>query len=592
MELESPKQPPSSLWALTQGNRLLYSAAIAVMALGMLFLLLVPFVLQQTLDRLRDGSATPTGTLVPAAAFLVTLNLLHGGFTYLRGRWSAQASEAVVQRLRRRLYAHIEALPARYYDTNSTGDIVQRCSSDVETVRAFMANHIVEIAKVALLLLIGLPILFSQDLKMGWISISLFPFIIGFGFYYFRRIHEIYQKVDEAEGALTTVLQENLTGVRVVRAFGQQEAEIEKFRGANAKFRDLEMDMFRTLSSYWPISDFLIFLQLGTVLVSGAYFAMTGAITVGTWIFFWWLTQTIIWPVRQIGRVVADAGRATVAMKRINEILGEPEESSEPEPEEPVSGEIVVRDLSFSYVAGEQVLNDISFSIAPGETVAIVGPPGAGKSTLMHLLVRLYDYSEGSITIGGTELNEINRHAVRSAFGVVMQDPFLYSRSVRDNMIIGKSHASEQDIKESALAADIHGNISDFKNGYQTIIGERGVTLSGGQRQRLAIARALLKHPTFLILDDSLSAVDTRTETQILKSLHARRGQQTTILIAHRLSTTRLADRIFVMDHGRIIQEGTHSELIEVDGPYQRLWTIQGVVEEEIQEALAEGSAQ
>ncbi len=331
----------------------------------------------------------------------------------------------------------------------------------------------------------------------------------------------------------------------------------------------------------------LVFAQMGIVLIGGAYFVIQETITLGTWILFWWLIRTIIWPVRHIGRVLADTGKATIAIDRIHEILSIEPESLEPEPTSPLRGTIEVKNLIFSYRGSQSALSDLSLTINAGETVALLGPPGAGKSTLVNLLVRLYDYDEGSIQINGVELNTINRDAVRDAFGMVLQDPFLYSKTVRENVVVGRTSAAQHEVEESARAADIHKNILEFEDGYETMVGERGVTLSGGQRQRLAIARALLKEPEFLVLDDSLSAVDTKTEAQILRALAARRGQHTTILIAHRLSSTRLADRIFVLDHGRLLQQGTHDDLLAVDGPYRRLWNIQGTLDEEIEQDLS-----
>jgi ATP-binding cassette subfamily B protein len=331
----------------------------------------------------------------------------------------------------------------------------------------------------------------------------------------------------------------------------------------------------------------LVFSQIGIVLVGGGYFVIQGEISPGTWVLFWWLLRTIIWPVRHIGRVLADSGKATVAIGRISEILAEVPESEEPAPVEPITGAITIEHLTFSYGDDRPALDDLSLTVDAGETVALLGPPGAGKSTLINLLVRLYDYEQGSIRIGTRELNSVSRDAVRDAFGVVLQDPFLYSKTVRENIVIGRTAASDNEVESSAHAADIHGNISGFEDGYDTVVGERGVTLSGGQRQRLAIARALLKDPEFLVLDDSLSAVDTKTEARILLALAERRGTRTTILIAHRLSSTRLADRIFLLDNGRIVQAGSHDQLMAEDGPYRRLWNLQGTLEDELERELS-----
>jgi ATP-binding cassette subfamily B protein len=421
---------------------------------------------------------------------------------------------------------------------------------------------------------------------MSALSLAMIPPLLVFAVLFFRKIRHLFELVDESDGRLTTLLQENLTGIRVVRAFAQQDFEIERFHVRNGELRDLEYRLFIALSNYWTLSDVLIFVQLGLVLIGGGYMALAGSISVGTWVFFFWLVRTIIWPVRQIGRVLVDTGKASVAIDRIQAILSETIESEQPQPPEPLAGDIAVHDLTFRYNDGPPALDNLSLNIRQGEAVALLGPPGSGKSTLVNLLVRLYDYQQGSIQIGGRELCEINREAVRSAFGVVLQDPFLYSRTVRENVALGHSAAADHEIEQSARAADIHENIVDFAEGYATLVGERGVTLSGGQRQRVAIARALLKDPTFLVLDDSLSAVDTKTESRILGALASRKGKQTTILIAHRLSSARLADRIFVLERGQLVQQGTHDELVAADGPYRRLWEIQGALEEEIERDL------
>ena len=579
--------PVSSLWSLTSGYRRKYALAVAAMGTGTVFLLFVPYVIKWALDTLSNGTATPLGTLVPAALLIVGFHIIHGFFTYLRGRWAAQASEGIVRDLRHRLYLHLEQLPCSYVDQIETGDVVQRCSSDVETVRVFLAAQVVEIGRVILLFLVAIPLMLFEDVRMTIVSLSVVPVIITFAVLFFRNVRNLFEQIDQAEGRLTTVLQENLTGVRVVRAFGQQEYEIEKFMKQNGEFRDLEYRLFYALSNYWGCSEILCLSQLGVILVGGGYFVLQGNITLGSWVMFFWLLKMIIWPIRHFGRVLADSGKASVAIGRIGEILDQTteylaNEHVDDERQQAVAGDIEVRGLSFAYRDGTSALENVDLHIKSGETVAFIGPPGAGKSTLVNLLVRLYEYDEGSITVGGEEVSETPRSALRKAFGIVQQDPFLYSATITNNLLVGRSDASPKETEQVAKDAAVHENILRLESGYETKIGERGVTLSGGQRQRLAIARALLKEPTFLVLDDSLSAVDTQTESHILGALASRKGQQTTILISHRLSSTRLADRIFVFKEGRLIQEGTHEELVDQEGYYNRLWQIQGTLEDQI----------
>ncbi|MFA5058629.1 MAG: ABC transporter ATP-binding protein, partial [Opitutaceae bacterium] len=378
--------------------------------------------------------------------------------------------------------------------------------------------------------------------------------------------------------------------------------------GPNADYRDRNLRLLRLMAWYWSISDFVTLSQVGLTLLVGAHWITTGDLSVGVLFAFLAYLGTMLWPVRQMGRILTEVGKTSVALRRIREILDEVREAepaaegptTSPAPElrsrtlVPLRGTIAVRDLHFTHAtaaggAGRGTLNGLSFDVAAGETLAILGPAGSGKSTLIHLLVRLYDYTEGSIRLDGLELSALSRPWVRRQIGTVMQEPFLFSKTLRDNIRLGRGDAPDHDVAEAARTACIHDTILSFEAGYDTLIGERGITLSGGQRQRVALARAILKHPPILMLDDALSAVDSETETLIIDALKARRGRATTLVIAHRLSTLAHADRVLVLDHGRIIQTGPPAELARIDGFYRRLWQIQTSLAAEFTEELNAG---
>ncbi|MCF7687418.1 MAG: ABC transporter ATP-binding protein/permease [Cephaloticoccus sp.] len=606
----------NTIWSLMRGYRLRYGLALVSLMVATLLNYGVPLIGSVTIDFAVSGKTIAHDTSRPvlwllhllggaehlrnnlwlAPAAMVLLSAIGGVFSYLKGWQASLASDGIARRLKNQLYNHLNHLPARHHDLSDTGDLVQRCTSDVETTRQFLASQVMDIGNAFILAGTALPLMLSLNVPMTLVSFSLIGPIVIYGYVYFRQVRHVFKGVEEAEGALTGVVQENLTGIRVVRAFSRHEFERAKFAEPNALYRDRAVRMIKLMAWYWSISDIVAISQIGLTLIVGAHWIATGQLTVGVLFAFLAYLGIMMWPVRQMGRILTDLGKTTVALNRIKEILAVAPESEPPaDPAvtaQPLSGQISVADLHFHHASsdlpatGRGALNGISFAVKPGETLAILGPSGSGKSTLMHLLLRLYDYRQGSIRFDGHELSTLPRKWLRGQIGVVMQEPFLFSKSLRENLRLGHSTAPENEIESAARAACIHDTILGFEHGYETVIGERGITLSGGQRQRVAIARAVLKQAPLLILDDAMSAIDAETETMILDALKARRGHATTLVIAHRLATLVHADRILVLDHGRIIQTGTHAELAAQDGLYRRLWQIQTNVESDFKTEL------
>jgi len=586
------------------GDRLRYGAALGALLVAAGLLYLVPLVPQAVmdvvfLDEPERSSATSRAVVdllggreavteqpwrpIPLIAVIA---IAAGLCTYARQRWSALASQNVARRIRDRLQDRIQRLDMRAYDGLDRGDLLQRCTSDVDTAQTFLAMQVVEVGRAIVMLAVAIPLMFALDLPMAVAAVWLLPVIVGFSFFYFRRVRAMFRAKDEAEGRLTAAVTDNLVGIRVVRAFNRQAFEIERFQPRNDEHRRLDAALYRVFASFWATSDLLCFMQQASVVMVGAWLLATDRILVGEFYFFFAAVGLYLWPVRMAGRIVAEFGKATVAIDRIEEILALPIETDDAAtaaaPPVPADGAITFRGVSFAYTADTPVLRDIDLAIADGETVAIVGPSGCGKSTLVQLLLRFHEPDAGSIELGGVAVGRLPRHDLRTRIATVLQQPFLFSRSIRENILLADPAADAGSIELATGEACIHESIMRFDAGYETMVGERGVTLSGGQRQRIAIAQALLQDPSVLILDDALSAVDTGTERAILDAIRARRGRHTTLVIAHRLSTLREADRIVVMTaDGRIDAIGTHADLLDRPGLYRRLWDIQRDLESE-----------
>jgi ABC transporter related len=525
---------------------------------------------------------------IPALA-LILMNIVNGVFTFIKGRSSAIASENIARKLRNDLYRHLQHLPFAYHVKAQAGELIQRCTSDVDTIRRFLAVQVMEVVNTVLMVVIAMSILLPRSVPITLYSLILVPPLFCFATWFFKMVHKSFEVADEADGVLNAVLQENLSGVRVVRAFGQQEREVEKFDRVNNDLRKKNLRLNELLAIYWGGGDAISMTQTLLTLVVCIIYACNGWITVGTLIVFTSTLGMLLFPIRQLGRTLSDAGKAMVSMKRVQAILHEEAEPDEPNALKPdLHGDIVFDHVSFAYPDDNvPVLRDVSFTIPAGKTAAVLGGTGSGKSTMMYLLQRLYTPTGGKITIGGVDIQQIDRKYLRAHVGLILQESFLYSKSIRENVGITAPEQEAERIEHAADIASASAFIAKADKGWETVVGERGVTLSGGQKQRIAIARTLLKDNNILIFDDSLSAVDTETDAQIRAALRHEQKDVTTLIISHRVTTLSQADLILVLENGQITQQGTHAELCSQPGLYQRINSIQNALEEELTQAKA-----
>jgi ATP-binding cassette, subfamily B, bacterial len=577
-------------WRLMSGFQATYLGATLSLGLSAIantttFLLLRYFID----DYLAAGVRTVSIWLI-FAGFLL-LALAQGLFTFTSRRLAAQTAEGVTVRLRNYLYDHIQRLPFGFHDQNQTGELLQRATSDVDAIRRLFADQAIEAGRVVLLFLVNWAAILYLNRTLGLVSVIIVPVITVVSAYFFKRVSQRYERFQETEAQLSTTLQENLTGVRVVKAFARQEFEEEKFDEINWEKYRRGKQLLIMHSLFWPVTDLICGVQMLAGFAIGAIMAINGEISVGTYLAYAGLVVWIIWPMRNLGRLIVHMSQGLVSFERVAKIIKEEREpvvegSINAENAPPMRGEIVFADVSLRYRTDqEEVLHEISFTARPGQRIALLGASGSGKTSLVNLLPRFYEYTGGRILLDGVPLTEYNRHYLRRQVGIVEQEPFLFSRTIRENITYGVERAvTQEEVEAAAKAAAIHDVIlNKFPEGYNTLVGERGITLSGGQKQRMAIARTLLKDPRILILDDSTSSVDTETEAAIRGALHRLMQGRTSFIIAHRITSVMDADLILVLSHGRIIQRGTHESLMREEGLYRRIYEAQTRIEQELQ---------
>lgn len=601
------KQRNRLMLRLLRKNSNIFSMAFVLAALTSLMQFITPALLAEVMDHYLGTEPSRFPAIVNTTinrlwgqnflaqnlwAFglaLVVVSLLSGVFSFFRGRLTALGSENIARDLRENLYDHIQKLPFDYHVRAETGDLLQRCTSDINTVRRFLSQQLIAMLQAVLMIIFALSLMLPISVKVTLFSLSVTPFIFLFSMLFFKLVINAFRATDESEAAMSTVLQENLTGVRVVRAFGQAQNEIQKFDKASAELKKRGFRVANLEALYWSLSGAMGFLQIIISLIVCIIEAQKGTISLGDLIIFTGYTGMLTWPIRQLGRILTDSGKSLVALERINEVLKTKSEPVQPLALEPsLRGDIIFDHVQFYYEKERTVLKDISFTAKAGQVIAVLGPTGSGKSSLIYLLQKLYTPRSGTITIGGTDIMNIDRKYLRSRVGLVLQDSFLYSKTIRENIAIALREASQEEIDRAASIASAYEFIQKSEKGYETIVGERGVTLSGGQKQRIAIARTLMKDNDILIFDDSLSAVDTKTDMQIREALLSAENKITTFIISHRVSTLSRADLILVLEDGQITQNGTHEELIAKDGLYAKINAIQSGLEDSAGTALGE----
>jgi ATP-binding cassette subfamily B protein len=595
------------LWRMLTGYRLIYLIAAVTQGTAGLAKTCTFLLLRYFIDHVLGDPGSTLGANAPAllksggseliliyvALGFIGLALLEGSSTYASGRLAAKAAESVARRLRNYLFDHMQRLSFAYHAKTPTGELIQRSTSDVDALRRFYSEQAIGVGRIVMMFAINFAAISYLQVQLGLISVAVMPLIVIISIIFFRRSSKLYEQYQEQEAILSTTLQENLSGVRVVKAFARQDYERKKCDKDNWEKFQRGKRLTTLHAFFWPLTDVLCTAQLLGGCTAAALMAINRQITVGTYLAYMGMVIWLIWPLRQLGRLIVQTSTGLVSYHRVMEVIKQDREpllEGDYQPKGDVSGRIEFKNVCFAYEGDSEVLKDITFTCESGQVVALLGSTGSGKTTLMNLLPRFYEYNSGSVTLDGVELTSYPRRFLRQQIGIVEQEPFLFSRSLRENITYGVGRiVSETEVISAVRAAAIHEVIETFPDGYNTLIGEKGVTLSGGQKQRVAIARTLLKNPRILILDDSTSSVDLETEAEIRLALENLMRGRTTFIIAHRIQSVMDADLILVMDKGRIIQRGKHEDLVLQPGTYRKIYEIQTRIETEL-EAEIEGA--
>lgn len=577
------------MWRMMKGFRLKYFGAALALGLAATAKTATFLLLRYFIDNVLGQGKTDAQTILLIAFGFVALASCEGTFSFLSGKLAAQTAEGLARRLRNYLFDHVQHLSFTYHDQTKTGDLIQRSTSDVDSIRGFFLEQAIGLGRILMLFLINFVAVLALHWQLALVSAVAVPIIMAVSVFFFRRVSKVYEQFQDQDGVVSTVLQENLTGVRVVKAFARQDYERDKFQKQNAIRFGLGRRFMTMHSFFWPITDIVCGLQMLAGYVIGAIMVMEGQLSLGTYLAYAGLLVWLIWPMRELGRLIVQTSTGLVSYGRVMDVIRQDREPlDEGIRAGHLRGEIVFDNVSFAYGKDAPALRNISFACKPGQSVALLGSTGSGKTTLVNLLPRFYEYTSGKLTLDGIDLKAYSRAFLRSQIGIVEQQPFLFSRTIRENITYGVGRqVSDAEIEAAARAAAIHDVILTFPEGYNTLVGEKGVTLSGGQKQRVALARTLLKDPRILILDDATSSVDTETEADIREALQRLMKGRTTFIIAHRIQSVMNADLILVMDKGRIVQHGTHDTLMAEPGIYRQIYDVQTRIEIELEKEIA-----